>query len=289
MTLVQILDLVEPIGEKLNKWLKASLDTIPNIVIAILVLAAFRFLAGYISKIVTRLLTRTSHNVALVGMISGIVKAAVVAAGVFFALGVLGLDKTVTSLLAGAGVLALAVGFAFQDLTTNFISGAFIAIQRPIAVGDLIETNGFTGKVISIGLRSVKLDNLAGQTVELPSKDIFQKPILNFTHSGDRKVTLDGWVSYQDDLSVVENVAVSTIKGLNFLNPDKAVDFNFIKFTGQGVEFQIGFWIDQNKIGPGPAKSMAIKNVKAAFDQKHIKIPFASTSQDINVQMVEKK
>ncbi|WP_439556631.1 mechanosensitive ion channel domain-containing protein, partial [Dyadobacter sp.] len=87
--------------------------------------------------------------------------------------GVLGLDKTVTSLLAGAGVLALALGFAFQDLTTNFISGAFIAIQRPIKVGDIIETNGFTGKVLSIGLRSVKLDNFAGQHVELPSKDIF--------------------------------------------------------------------------------------------------------------------
>ncbi|MBK7110828.1 MAG: mechanosensitive ion channel [Flavobacteriales bacterium] len=54
---------------------------------------------------------------------------------------ILHLDKTVTSILAGAGIIGLALGFAFQDIAANFISGITMAAQRPIRVGELIGTN----------------------------------------------------------------------------------------------------------------------------------------------------
>ncbi len=287
MTLAQIFKIVDPIGKKLERWTDASVNFVPNILIAVLVLIVFRFLASYISGLVSRLLGKASDNVAMVGLISALTRIAVVAAGFFISLGVLGLDKTVTSLLAGAGVLALAVGFAFQDLTTNFISGAFIAIQKPIAVGDTIETNGFSGKVKSIGLRSVKIDNQAGQIVELPSKDIFQKPILNFTHTGERRVTVDCCVSYHDDLEKVLGLTMDTVKALDFLSKTRSVEMNYTKFAESGVEFQIHFWIDQDKIGPGGAKSKAMIAIKNTFDANGVTIPFANKGQDVTVHMAQ--
>lgn len=273
MILLQISRIIDPITAKLDGWFDASIKFIPNFVIAVLVLLFFRYLAFYVSKIVANILGKASHNVALVGLISALTKIAVITTGLFFALGILGLEKTVASLVAGAGVLALAIGFAFQDLTANFISGAFIAIQRPIKVGDIIETNGFTGRVKSIGLRSVKLDNFAGQQVELPSKDIFQKPIVNFTYSGERRVSVECGVSYHEDLTFVENLAMSTIKNLDFLSAIRPVEFNYIKFGDSSIDFQILFWIDQVKMGPGPSKSIAIKAIKKAFDENKISIP----------------
>lgn len=159
----QIVKTVDPIAGKIDRWFDAGVRLIPNVLVAILLLVLFRYLASYGGKVMARILGRASHNVGLVSLVSAVTRIVIIMIGLFFALGVLGLDKTVTSMVAGAGVLALALGFAFQDLTTNFISGAFIVIQRPIEVGDVIETNGFTGKVKSIGLRSVKLDNFAGQ------------------------------------------------------------------------------------------------------------------------------
>ncbi|MCE7041209.1 mechanosensitive ion channel family protein [Dyadobacter sp. CY312] len=287
MILTQILKIIDPIGTKLERWYDAGVGFIPNVIIAILVLIAFRYTASYISNLVSKLLGKASHNVALVSLISAITKIAVFAVGLFFALGILGLDKTVTSLLAGAGVLALALGFAFQDLTTNFISGAFIAIQRPIAVGDIIETNGYTGRVKSIGLRSVKLDNFAGQMVELPSKDIFQKPIVNFTHSGERRVSIECGVSYQDDLKKVENLTLETIKSLNFLSAIRPVEFNFTKFGENSVDFQVLFWIDQIKTGPGAAKSTGMMAIKSKFDEHGITIPFPVRNQDVTTQVAK--
>ncbi|KAA0991209.1 mechanosensitive ion channel family protein [Dyadobacter aurulentus] len=273
MIFAQISKVVDPIAVKLDRWFDEGIRFVPNMVIAIVILVIFRFLARYGSRFMEKVLGRASQNIALVSLVSAITRIAIVMSGLFFALGVLGLDKTVTSLLAGAGVLALALGFAFQDLTTNFISGAFIAIQRPIKVGDVIETNGFTGKVLSIGLRSVKMDNFAGQQVELPSKDIFQKPIVNFTYSGERRVQVDCSIGYKDDLVVVENLALSVITQLDFLQKTKRVELNFTRFTEKSIDFEILFWIDQARIGPGPAKSLAMKAVKRVFDENGISFP----------------
>jgi small conductance mechanosensitive channel len=273
MIFAQILKIIDPIAVKLDRWTLEGYRLLPNLLLAALILVVFRILARYGGKVMERLLGRASQNIALVSLISALTRIAIFTTGLFFALGVLGLDKTVTSLLAGAGVLALALGFAFQDLTTNFISGAFIAIQRPIKVGDIIETNGFTGKVLSIGLRSVKLDNFAGQIVELPSKDIFQKPIVNFTNSGERRVQLECSIGYKDDLSIVENLALSAMKDLNFLNRLKPIELNFMKFSEKSIDFEILFWIDQDKIGPGPAKSIVMKSVKRVFDENNISFP----------------
>ncbi|MEO6284759.1 MAG: mechanosensitive ion channel family protein [Dyadobacter sp.] len=273
MIFAQISKIIDPIAIKLDRWTLEGYRLLPNVIMAVLILVVFRTLSRYGSRFMERILGRASQNIALVGLISALTRIAIFTAGLFFSLGVLGLDKTVTSLLAGAGVLALALGFAFQDLTTNFISGAFIAIQRPIKVGDVIETNGFTGKVLSIGLRSVKLDNFAGQIVELPSKDIFQKPIVNFTNSGERRVQLECSIGYKDDLGIVENLALSAMKDLNFLNRLKPIELNFMKFSEKSIDFEILFWIDQDKIGPGPAKSAVMKAVKRVFDENNIAFP----------------
>ncbi len=230
-------------------------------------------MAGYGGRIMSKGLSRASHNEALVSLVSSLTRIIIFTTGLFFALGILGLDKTVTSLVAGAGVLALAIGFAFQDLTTNFISGAFIAIQRPIKVGDIIETNGFTGKVKSINLRSVIIDNLAGQQIEIPSKDIFQKPITNFTYSGERRVQIECGISFTEDLGLIEKISLQAIQSLGFLSSTRQVDFSYTKFGTSTIDFQVQFWIDQVKIGPGSAKSEAIKALKTAFDIHGISIP----------------
>jgi small conductance mechanosensitive channel len=273
MNFLQVSKLINILVLKMDRWLEAFIKNIPNMIVAVLVLIAFKYISSYLSRLLSRIIGRTSHNVALVGLIGTLIRLSVYMVGVFFALGVLGLDKTVTSLVAGAGVLALAVGFAFQDLTTNFISGAFIAIQRPIKVGDVIDTNGFSGKVKSIGLRSVKLDNQAGQQVELPSKDIFQKPIVNYSNTFERKVVLNCRVSYESDLTFVEELSIKTVEAFDFTSSNYKVEFAYTDFGESSIIFQLSFWVILGKAGTGKAKSEVIKAIKSAFDQHNITIP----------------
>ncbi len=67
--------------------------------------------------------------------------------GFFISLGILNLDKAVTTLLAGAGIIGLALGFAFKDIASNFISGIILTIHQPFRINDIIKSNDFFGTV----------------------------------------------------------------------------------------------------------------------------------------------
>lgn len=271
----------------LLNWTRAAIRFIPKIGIAILLLLAFTFLSRWVSRWIVRGADRFSDNLSLINLTGAVVRVAVMAVGLFVALGVLGLDKALTSLLAGAGVIALAVGFAFQDLTTNFISGTMIALARPIQVGDTIETNGFTGEVLDVKLRSIVLNNGAGQTVEIPSKDVFQKPITNFSRIGKRRIELVAGVSYLDDLAKAQQVAQAAVRQLPFVLTNQAVDLHYRNFGDNTIQFILWFWINPAQTSPATALSEAIKAVKQAFDQQQILIVFAGHTFDLKQKLAD--
>ncbi|WP_136607517.1 mechanosensitive ion channel family protein [Paenibacillus dokdonensis] len=72
-------------------------------------------------------------------------------------------------LLAGAGVLGLAIGFGAQSLVKDVITGFFIILEDQFAVGDVIQTGTYTGTVELIGLRSTRIVNMNGETYILPN------------------------------------------------------------------------------------------------------------------------
>jgi len=266
---------------QLNGWARTLVRNLPNLAVALLVIVLFGLLARLVRGLVVRALERVSDNPGLVTLSGTIAVLVVNAAGLFVALGVLGLDKTVTSLLAGAGVIALAVGFAFQDLTTNFISGTFIALQRPIQVGDVVETNGFTGKVVEIKLRSVVLDNGQGQEIEIPSKDVFQKPLTNFSRTGQRRVEISAGVSYLDDLEIAQKTALKAIRALPFALKNPPAEMHYRGFTIDHVQFVVWFWIDPVRTNVTLAQSEAIKALKKAFDEADVLMMFPPHTFDL--------
>lgn len=274
---------------RLQGWTKTSIAHLPDLAVAILVVLFSYTLSRYVRQVIVRSLSRISHNPALVDLTGLVAATAIKAVGVFIALGAIGLDKTVTSLLAGAGVVALAIGFAFQDLTANFISGTMIAIQRPIQVGDIVETNGFMGRVVAVKLRSVLLDNFAGQKIEIPSKDVFQKPIVNYTRTGQQRIELSAGISYLDDLDKAQEVAMAAIHSLPFVLPDKPVNVYYKAFAGDSIQFLVWFWLDHSETNTAFAVSEAIKTLKRAFDENGILLMFPMGTYDLKKRIEEER
>ena len=264
----------ETIIAKLELWYSQIISGIPSFVLAVLVMLFFGFISKYFKKAANKFVFRLSNNDSLASLSATVVSYIVILIGFFTALDILDLNKAVTSLLAGAGIIGLALGFAFQDLTSNFISGVFIAVQRPIRIGDVIETNGYFGQVRAINIRSTIIYNFAGQEIEIPSKDIFQKPILNYSKTGERRMQLNCGVTYDADLQRVQDVAVEAIGQLPFLQKDKPVELHYETFGDSSINFKIWYWIDQNQAGPPLAASEALKALKKAFDANDITIPF---------------
>jgi small conductance mechanosensitive channel len=189
----------------------------------------------------------------------------------------------VTTLLAGAGVVGLALGFAFQDIASNFIAGILMAIRNPFLVGEIIETNGFTGTVREISLRSTVLDTFQGQKVILPNAKVFGDPIVNYSARGERRVDLACGVGYGDDLGHAQQVAVAAVEGLAARKDGKPVQLYYTEFGDSSINFVVRFWVDfMRQTDFLEAQSEAIKAVKAAFDRDGVTIPFPIRTLDFD-------
>lgn len=271
--------------DKLTTWLETAIKLLPNAIVAVLVFLLFYGLGRLLRSGVRRGLGSTRVPKAIGQLVGRAVYFALVAFGLFVALSILNLDKAVTSLLAGIGIVGLALSFAFQDLATNFISGLILLVQRPLKSGDLVDTNGFVGVVQSVGLRSIALRDLDGQHVVIPSKDVFQSPLLNFSTDAERRISLDVGVSYGEDLDRVEAVVLDAVRGMDFVLPGYPIKVHWHGFGSSSIDFTLRFWIGRSdEAAYNDAQSSALKAIKRAFDAHDIVIPFPIRTLDFGIK-----
>ena len=276
--------------DKLFGWFQTLVSMLPNFFLAIIVLIIFYFIAKAIRVGINRTMSRLVDNQNILELATQVIFYIIMIVGTFVALGVLNLDKTVTSLLAGAGVIGLALSFAFQDLATNFISGIFIAVQKPLQIGDLIQTHEYIGYVKRIGLRAIDIENFDGQYVIIPSKEVFQTPLLNYNRLRHRRVNLPVGVSYDDDIEKVERLLYDTIRDLDVTRDDYSdVRVDFDGFGDSSVNFVVRFWIERcDQPSYHRAYTQAGIAIKKAFDKNDITIPFPIRTLDFGIKGGEK-
>lgn len=269
---------------KLGEWLDALVIMLPNLVLAALVLGISVIAARYLKKVTQRGLVRTGANGTVVSVLTNIIVAAFMLISIFVVLNILNLDDALTALLGTAGVAGLAVGLALQDPLVNLFSGVLMSVKTYYKVGDLIETNGFFGKILKITLRSTVILTPQGQEVIIPNKEVLQNPMINFSHNGRRRIDIACGVAYGDDLERVKQIAINAIEtDLNF-NDSKPVELFFNEFGDSSINFTLRFWKRVTaQTDYLEAQSQAIIALKKAFDKENITIPFPIRTLDLGV------
>lgn len=270
---------------KLEGWTESLIAMAPNLVVAIVVMIAFYGLARLVKFAFNKLAHRITEERMITKLLSNMLMVIVLGVGIFVSLSVLNLDKTVTSLLAGAGIIGLALGFAFQDTASNMISGIVISVRKPIKVGDIVEVSDEMGTVMQISLRYTLIRSFQGQQVYIPNKAVLDEVLTNYSGYGERRVDIPVGVSYGDDLDKAERVAIEAIEKIDYRDKSKDVELFYDSFGDSSINFSIRFWIDYpDQPGFLKARSDAIKNIKKAFDQNDITIPFPIRTMDFGIK-----
>jgi small conductance mechanosensitive channel len=273
------------IVQKLDRWLQALIKLLPNILLAAIVLVVGIFIAGLIKKIASKLIAKVSHNTTLNGLFASIIYIFFIGIAAFTALSILQLDKAVTTFLAGAGIIGLALAFAFQDIAANFISGIFLSFRRPLHIGDIVKVKDYMGKVEEINLRDTVLRTFQGQMVVIPNKDVFQNPIENYSLLGKRRLDLVMGVSYGDDLEKVKVVTLNAVKDIPELSKGDDSTLFYTEFGDSSINFVIRLWIDSPEqptyLSVG---SQAIMRIKKAYEKNDIMIPFPIRTLDFGIK-----
>lgn len=270
---------------KLEGWVEALVLMLPNLAIAIVVVLAFWGLSKLVSSVSENLIKRISDNRTINRLVSNIASFTILAVGLFIGLSVLNLDKAVTSLLAGAGVIGLALGFAFQDISANFVSGILVGLRKPYKYGDHVASNGYEGIVERITLRNTVIKTFQGQEVLIPNKEMYQEPLTNFTTRRERRVDLAVGVAYNDNLDEVEKITKDAISSIEGVDNSREVGVFFTEFGSSSINLTVNFWLNVcDQPGFLGTRSNAIKALKKAYDKANISIPFPIRTLDFGIE-----
>lgn len=207
------------------------------------------------------------------GLARSVANVAIIATAVIMVLSEIGVE--LAPLIAGAGIVGLAVGFGAQDLVKDFLSGVFMLLEDQFGVGDIIEVAGNIGVVESISLRSTRLRSVDGTLWHVPNGDIRQ--VGNRSQEWTRAL-FDVEVSYDTDVdaalriidAVTRDIAADDAFAELFLEQPEVV--GVMSLGADGVTLR-----SMAKVIPGQQWAIGrefARRIKRAFDAAGVEFPF---------------
>lgn len=193
--------------------------------------------------------------------------------GVYIILRVSGLTQLALTVVGGTGLIGLAVGIAFRDITENFLASIFLSMQRPFETGDLVEITGVTGYVQQLNVRTTILMTLDGNLVQLPNASVYKNNLRNFTTNANRRVDFVIGIGYDDSINEAQEIALKVLEShpavLNDPEPSVLVD----SLGSSTVNLRVYLWLNGREHSWLKVRSAVIRLVKRAFQKHGISTP----------------
>jgi small-conductance mechanosensitive channel len=197
---------------------------------------------------------------------------AMVAAGVFWSLSVLGLR--LGPVFGALGIGGVAVAFAAQSILANFLASIILQLRRPFRRGDQITTNDCEGVVEDVNFRTVRLRTYAGERVLVPCAEVLAQPITNHTTLGRRRTTLEIGVGYDADLEQAREVLLAATAATDGVLEKPGPEVWVKEFDESAVTLAVRFWHAPDQATLWRVRSHVAVAVKASLDSAGIAIPF---------------
>ena len=261
-----------PAVAKIQEYWDAFLAQLPVLAVALLVVLLF-WGASFMLGRWGRPAAWTGINPLLWSFISRLVRGLMVAVGLLLAFDILGITSLMGAVLGTAGIVGLAIGFAFQDIVENYLAGMLLSLRRPFSVNDLIRVGDYEGRIVRLTSRELVLLTLEGNHVRLPNAHVFKNPLTNFTINPRRLFQFEVGISVDEELQRALAVGVGTLKAMAGVMEDPGPFGRVMELGDSTVTVRFHGWVDQSSTDFLKVRSEAIRLVKAALDAEGIVMP----------------
>lgn len=248
--------------------LNLSIDMLINAVVAIVLVVLMSNILLVIMNFLRNMKGRTGT---IATVMSSLIKYGAVLVAFCWVLSIIGVN--VSTIFASVGIVALILGFGAESLVADLVTGVFILFENQYNVGDIVEIDGFRGKVKEIGIRTLSLEDSGGNVKIISNSEL--KNIINRSNYRSVVVT-DVGVSYETDLEELDEKLVKILKTIKEKHPDIFVG----RVECAGVEeladsgVVLRFIADVNEENIFSGKRVLNKELKIAFDKEGIEIPY---------------
>jgi len=229
----------------LTQYYDLAVEFVPRLAMAIIVFLIFIWIARKISNGFKSRIGVKMDDPLLVQFLTNVIRITITIIALLLVLKIIGLDGVATSIMAGAGVGAFVIGFAFKDIGENFLAGIMMAFKRPFRLNDTVELNGIKGKVVGLNLRDTQLKTFDGKDVFIPNGAVVKNPVVNYTIDGFIRTDFLIGVDYATNIPEAIRLIQKTLEDINALKldgrgPSVIVD----ELAASTINLRIFYWMD---------------------------------------------
>lgn len=256
--------------EMFERYVPVACDYLLRIALVLMIFFVGRKLIKKIVSLCDQALKRHGMEVTVRRFFCNVINAL----GYICMLGILlqtvGLTATsLTALVASAGV---AVGLALQGSLSNFAGGVLILLMKPFVIGDYIVQGNTEGTVKEIGLVYTELITADNRLIVIPNGTLIDSSIVNVTATGKRRLELSVGIGYKSDLKKAKEVLIRLGENDPARDPENPVNVFVSELAESSVNLGLHVWVSSSEYWN--AKWRLTENIKLAFDEEGIEIPF---------------
>ncbi|RKP43622.1 mechanosensitive ion channel family protein [Trinickia fusca] len=220
-----------------------------------------------------RVMRATSIDANLKAVLARVGRALLVLAAVLISLSLVGIDITVLGVFGGA--LGVGLGFGLQKIASNYVSGFIILIDRSLRIGDTINVAGLQGMVTQISTRYTTVRGLDGIETLIPNEKLITDVVQNhssYLTRGYAKAAVQ--IAYTSDLERALALLPQAAQGVPRVLEDPAPTPYFVSFGADGINLELGYWIEEAAKGTSAVRSAVNLNLWRLFKEHGIAIPY---------------
>ena len=259
-----------------GSWASTTWDTVvtalPRAGIALVVFAAFVGVGRAMRPLVRARLARR-HTPSFARVFARLTASTATAVGFLLALTVLFPSVRPVDVLASAGVLTIAVGFAFQDILQNLLAGVLLLFRQPFRGGDQIEVGDVVGTVDEINIRETVVTTFDGRRVLVPNATVYTDVILVQTARERMRASFVVGIAYEADLADALHIARSAVSTVEGVAEEPRPEVLCAALAESTVDLEVLVWCDSHQLQMRRTVSRCLEAVKAAFDRAGIEMP----------------
>jgi len=224
-------------------------------------------------QIIHKVLQHYGLNASIEQLLKNILSVLILVLGLASVMAQFGFD--IVSLVAGLGIVGLAVGFAAQSTLANFIAGITILLEQSFQVGDWIHINDNEGRVVLIALRTTHILTRDNITVIIPNSNVASSEVINLTSKNFIRFDIRVRIAFEDDIEMARKEILQVLSNTDAVLNRPETSATVAEIGEYGVFFIVRFWVKPAAVARIPKiKEVLQEEIKVAFDAAEISTPY---------------
>ena len=266
--------IIQTIINSFYELLSQAIKHFPSLISAVIIIFLTRYAVQILEKIVHKAGKRVIKSTSLQILLSKTAKVGVWTLGILVACVLAFPSFELGDIITTLGVGSVAIGFAFQDIFKNFLSGIILLIEEPFRIGDEVIIDCYQGVVKHISIRTTEIYTYNGEKVLLPNSTVFTDAVKVITAYSFRRTDLSVGVDYDTSLPEATKILKTTIQNVEGVLQEPFPEIDLVNFGDSSIDFVVRYWTNSQEKKVRYVQTQAIVAIKKAFDEADINIPY---------------